>query len=173
MKPLNITITKAAVKSEICPNCEAVPFFTKDWNIIKVNEKLMYCKCDFCNRAFKFKRRPLSHYRDSCGWEYIISYGEGKLFGVRGYSIEINTYNKISDQFHALKTYFRSGFCEIDDIFKEILNDNKEGIFKVLSPVFSDEKYYKDEKVINNWHYDETDECFLDDDDLLALFDNM
>ena len=41
MKTLNIRETKDAVKSEICPKCRAVPFFTKDWNVIMVNPPLI------------------------------------------------------------------------------------------------------------------------------------
>ena len=171
MKPLIIEFTKAAVKSEICPNCAAVPFFTKDWDVIMVNENLMYCRCEFCKSAYKFKRRALSHYRDSCGWEYIIRNSEGNFFGVRGYSIKIDTFKRMWNQFHALKTYFRSGFCEIDDLYKEILKDDKENIFKIVSPVFSDEKYYKNEKIIQSWHNDEQNE--MDGDDLLAELDAM
>ena len=52
-----------------------------------------------------------------------------------------------------------------------MLNDNKEDILNSLSPVFSDEKYYKNEKIIQNWHRDEQYE--LDNDFLLAELDAM
>jgi hypothetical protein len=64
----------------------------------------------------EFKRRKLSHYRDSCGWEYIIRDKEGVYFGVRGNSIKMETFSR----------------------------------------VFSDEKkYYMNEKIAQNWHYNE------------------
>jgi len=172
VQPLDINAVKGAVKSEICPSCKAVPFFTKDWDVFKVNENLMYCRCNYCKSAFKFKRRKLNHYRDSCGWEYIIRVDEGEYFGVRGYSIRIETFEDIYNQFSAIKTYFCSGFCKIDDLFKEILNDDEEIIFKSISRVFSDEKkYYKNEKVTQNWHLNEQQD--LDDDDLLAELDSI
>ena len=58
MKPLNLEETKAAVKSGICPNYLKEPS-TKDWDVIKVNENLMYCKCNFCNSALNSKEENL------------------------------------------------------------------------------------------------------------------
>jgi hypothetical protein len=169
MKPLIIEKAITAVKNEECPNCGAVPFFTKDRDHIKVNDNLMYCRCNFCKSGFKFRRRKLRNYRDACGWEYIIKVEGGEYFGVRGYLIKIETFEKNFDQFNAIRTYFRSGFHKIDDVFKESLHDSKENIFKSLSRDFSDEKYYKYEKEIQNWHHNEDD----DFDYLLYELENM
>lgn len=168
MDPLDARQVKEAVKFESCPTCDAGSRLSGCLDVIKVNANLMYSMCNFCNSAFKFKRRKLRHYKDSCGWEYIIKYKNGELVGVRGYSIGIETFRDVYNQYIAIKKYFDSGFNEIDDLFKVMLNDHEESIFKVISSAFSDKEYYKNKKVLQNWHPKGQDE--LDEEDLLRKF---
>ena len=72
--------------------------------------------------------------------------------------------------------YFRYGANEIDDLFKEILQDDKEIIHNIVGRDFSDEKHFKEFIEYENWHtnelLDEIDDD-LDDDDLLAELERV
>ena len=151
-----------AVRNYECPNCSKEPFYTEDKNVIKVNENLMYSYCSNCKSYYKFKRRAIKYFSDAGDWEYTLEDKIGKRYGVRGYIIKPETYNKFYTQYMNLKNYFRFGLNEIDDLFKDILGQDREGIYDLVSPAFNDDNHYKKYK---NWH-DNIDD-FLTNDRLL------
>ena len=136
MRHVNIEYTLCAVKNCICPHCRAVPFFTAEWSVIRVNDNLAYCQCLRCNIAFKFMRRTLNHINDSTGWEYILQDMEGKLYGIRGYYISMKTYKKNFSQYQLIRNYYQYSSYEIDDIFKyEQGHSNQMQILIVTNPI--------------------------------------
>jgi hypothetical protein len=136
----------------ICPSCGAVPFFGAEWNIIHINQDLFYCLCSNCNRAFKFIRREISHLNDSCGWEYTLKDKDGKLYAIRGYSITLKTFKEVSYQHQLVNNFFSFKVNEIDDLFKEFSNDDKDCIYNFVGSAFKDHERYKNQIKYNHWH---------------------
>lgn len=145
MISLDADVCRLAVQDYMCPVCSIDLNYEANWKILQVNANLIYCRCNHflnCNTAYKFRRRKIRDRKDVCGWEYIIKTNEDLFYGVRGYQISTITFDKIFQKYNTIINYFRYGANEIDDLFKEILQDDKEIIQNIVGRDFSDEKYF-------------------------------